>query len=52
MKCEICKNKVNETFLNKPVGTFIKDKKGKKHIVCFECQKRYDNNKLKMIENM
>ncbi|MBD3303833.1 hypothetical protein GF343_01700 [Candidatus Woesearchaeota archaeon] len=40
MKCEICKNKVGETFLNKPLGTYVKDEKGKKHILCFECQKK------------
>lgn len=40
MKCEICKNKIGETFLNKPIGTYVKDEKGKRHIVCFECQKK------------
>jgi len=40
MKCEICKNKIGETFLNKPIGTHVKDEKGKRHIVCFECQKK------------
>ncbi|HII71779.1 TPA: hypothetical protein HA265_03415 [Candidatus Woesearchaeota archaeon] len=40
MKCEICKSKVQETFLNKPIGTVVKDKKGKKHTVCSGCQKR------------
>ena len=42
MKCEICKNKIVETFLNKPLGTYVKDKKGKKHIVCTDCQKNYE----------
>lgn len=40
MKCEICKKKMAETFLGKPVGTYVKDKKGKKHTVCPECQKK------------
>jgi len=40
MKCEICKKKIGETFLNKPLGTYVKDEKGKRHIVCFECQKK------------
>ncbi|MFA5098593.1 MAG: hypothetical protein WC490_08270 [Candidatus Margulisiibacteriota bacterium] len=40
MKCEICKAKINETFLNKVIGTYVKDEKGKKHIVCPECQKK------------
>ena len=39
MKCEICKNKIGETFLSKILGTYVKDAKGKKHVVCFECQK-------------
>lgn len=41
MKCEICKNKINETFLKKILGTYVKDKAGKKHAVCFECQKKF-----------
>lgn len=41
MKCEICKNKIQETFLKKLVGTHIKDTKGKKHLICFECQKKF-----------
>ena len=39
MNCEICNKKITETFLNKILGTVIKDDKGKKHNVCFECQK-------------
>ncbi len=41
MKCEICKNKVQEIFLKKILGTHIKDQKGKKHVICFECQKKF-----------
>jgi hypothetical protein len=41
MKCEICKKKMAETFLKKPIGTIVKDKKGKKHTVCNECQKKF-----------
>ncbi len=40
-KCDICKKKVEETFLKKVLGTYIKDEKGKKHLVCPECQKKY-----------
>jgi len=40
MKCEICKKKIGETFLKKILGTYVKDEKGKKHTVCFECQKK------------
>ncbi len=38
MKCEICKQNVSETFLKKKLGTYVKDSKGKKHIVCSSCQ--------------
>lgn len=41
MKCEICKSRIGETFLKKVLGTYISDKAGKKHLVCFECQKRF-----------
>ncbi len=41
MKCDICKKQVQETFLKKPIGTIVKDAKGKKHSVCFECQKKF-----------
>ncbi|MBU3942026.1 MAG: hypothetical protein KKF74_03880 [Nanoarchaeota archaeon] len=43
MKCEICKKKIEETFLKKVLGTYVKDEKGKKHAVCFECQKKFSN---------
>ncbi len=52
MKCEICKNKVEETFLDKPVGTYVKDAKGKKHVVCFECQKKFKNDKKEMLKHV
>ena len=41
MKCDICKNKIEETFLEKMLGTYVKDSKGKKHLICFECQKKF-----------
>ena len=52
MKCEVCKKKVNETFLKKVIGTYIKDEKGKKHLICFECQGKFDNNKEEMLKNI
>ncbi len=39
MKCEICKAKMEETFLKKRIGTIVKNEKGKKHDVCAACQK-------------
>lgn len=41
MKCEACKSKIETTFLNKVMGTYVKDEKGKKHAICFECQKKF-----------
>lgn len=41
MKCDICKNKIEETFLEKMLGSYVKDAKGKKHLVCSECQKKF-----------
>jgi hypothetical protein len=52
MKCEICKNKIEEIFLQKPVGTYVKDAKGKKHMVCFECQKKFKNDKAEMLKHI
>ncbi|MBU2561894.1 MAG: hypothetical protein KKD17_06365 [Nanoarchaeota archaeon] len=51
MKCEICKKKIGETFLSKPIGTCVKDKKGKKHTVCSECQKRF-RSKEEVLKNI
>ena len=44
-KCEVCSNKIGETFLNKVLGTYVKDEKGKKHLICFECQKKFKDKK-------
>jgi hypothetical protein len=41
MKCDICKNKIEETFLEKMLGSYVKDAKGKKHLICSECQKKF-----------
>jgi hypothetical protein len=51
MKCDICKKAIQETFLKKLVGTYVRDKKGKKHVVCFECQKKF-NSKKSLLENL
>jgi hypothetical protein len=50
MKCEICKKNVEKTFLDKMIGGIVKDKKGKKHTVCPECQRKY--SKLEMLEKL
>lgn len=41
MKCDICRKGIKETFLKKIIGTIVKDKDGKKHSICFECQKKF-----------
>jgi hypothetical protein len=51
MKCKICKQKIEQTFLNKIRGTYIKDEKGKKHAVCENCQREYPDKK-KLLEAM
>lgn len=51
MKCDICKAKIEETFLKKILGTFVKDKKGKKKVICPKCQKNY-KNKEEILEKL
>jgi len=45
MKCEICNNKIKETFLKKILGTVVKDENGKKHSICNECQTKFKDKK-------
>jgi len=45
MKCEICKAKIEENFLGKIIGAYIKDAKGKKHLICPACQKKHKTKK-------
>ena len=47
VKCEICGEKVQKTFLNKILGTYMKDSHGKQRVICQNCQKEYDDEKLK-----
>jgi len=51
MKCEICGNNISKTFLNKVIGAYLKDSKGKKHLICFECQKKFKDKK-EILENI
>lgn len=46
MKCASCKQKIDTTFLDKLVGTYVKDEKGKKYAVCFECQRAFSKKEL------
>ena len=43
MKCAVCGKSIGTTFLGKIIGTYVKDKNGKMHPVCFECQKKLDS---------
>ena len=46
-KCSVCKNNIETTFLSKILGTYVKNEKGKKYPVCFECQKNLkDKDKI------
>ncbi len=48
MKCKICDNKIEETFLEKIKGTVVKIKKGDSNELCYvcpECQKKHKNLK-------
>jgi hypothetical protein len=47
MKCDICGRKIETTFLNKVVGTVMRNSKGKKKTVCNECQKHNTAEELK-----
>ncbi len=47
MKCDICRKKIETTFLNKIIGTRIRDSKGKKRAVCNECQKKHPGEELR-----
>ncbi|MBS3107221.1 hypothetical protein J4419_06210 [Candidatus Woesearchaeota archaeon] len=40
MKCDLCGAKIQQTFLNKILGTQIRVN-GKKKLVCFECQRKF-----------
>ena len=45
-KCELCKEEIKTTFLDKLDGTIVKTGEGessKKHFVCSSCQKEFGN---------
>jgi len=45
-KCEICKAKIEKIFLDKIIGSYVKDKKGKKHMICNNCQSKYTKEQI------
>lgn len=48
MKCEICKEKIEKTFLEKINGTFLGRGK-KKKAVCSSCQKKHKDKLKEMV---
>ena len=51
MKCSICSAKIDTTFLIKIIGSYVKDEKGKKHVICNECQKKL-KSKEEILKNL
>jgi uncharacterized protein with PIN domain len=45
MKCAICNNKIETTFLDKVLGTYVY-KDNKKYLVCSDCQKEYSKEEI------
>ncbi|MEM4397031.1 MAG: hypothetical protein QW757_00220 [Candidatus Woesearchaeota archaeon] len=45
VKCNICNKKIEVTFLNKILGTYIK-KNSKLHPICNQCQKKYSKEEI------
>lgn len=52
MKCEICRESIATQYLEKPLGTVVKDAKGKQHWVCSQCQARFHNKKDVLLKQM
>jgi hypothetical protein len=46
-KCDLCGKKIDSTFLNKILGTVMRDSKGKKKTICSNCQKQNSSEELK-----
>jgi len=47
MKCEICKNKIEQIFLGKIKGTVIKKPgSSQPHYICQDCQKKYKKEEI------
>ena len=46
MKCDVCKEKIETTFLEKIVGTYVRVN-SKKKLVCNNCQKKYSIDEIR-----
>ena len=51
MKCAICSKEIEITFLNKILGTIVKNEKGKKFSICGVCQKEF-KTKEEILQNV
>ncbi|USN45141.1 MAG: hypothetical protein H6502_03720 [Candidatus Woesearchaeota archaeon] len=47
MKCAVCGQKIEILFLEKINGTYLRDEKGKKHVVCATCQQQHPIKELR-----
>lgn len=47
MDCTICNKKIEKTFLNKIIGSYVKNEKGKKKAVCPNCQRAKSIEEIK-----
>ena len=45
-KCDLCGKKIDETFLNKIVGAYVKVNK-KTKVICNECQSKFSMKEIK-----
>lgn len=46
VKCDICKEKIEKTFLNKIKGSYIRVNK-KRKVICQSCQKKFSIDEIK-----
>ena len=47
MECEICDDELEKTFLDKIIGTRVRDEEGTLHIICNECQRDLEMEEIK-----
>jgi len=47
MNCTLCNKKIEETFLKKLIGNYVKNKAGKKKPVCNACMKTHSMKEIK-----
>jgi hypothetical protein len=50
VKCDVCGQKIQTTFLGKLVGTVVKDSNGKQKNVCRNCQSKHGSSLKEIVE--